>query len=298
MGHELKTLKRSSLKTFQTTWTEPKESLSGGKRRHLRPAVPIADVSHVGTVLDCCTRVVDKYGKTLLIYQCLDDPAHNMAAEHVRKTLPDVLYAQDYRSQGLKSTSAVFGYMPRNPIRRNFCHVSRMAYETPEAHQALVDFASCADDVFKRDAPTIRASQHAMISKAVGADWRMGDTPWTSGIVNRSSPLHYHCDKGNFKGRWSAMLVLRKNCKGGELVIPQLDLAVPCEDKSLLLFNGADYWHGVAPMRRGRNGYRFSCVFYSLQQLVHCLSTKEEIERAKAFRTKVESKPRPKRKRK
>ncbi len=67
------------------------------------------------------------------------------------------------------------------------------------------------------------------------------------------------------------------------MAVPEYDIGLEVADQSLTLFDGQALLHGVTPFRRsGPQGYRFTVVYYSLQQMWQCLPPGEEAKRAHA----------------
>ena len=122
-------------------------------------------------------------------------------------------------------------------------------------------------------------------------DWTIGGSPFTSGIVNKNNQLKYHYDAGNFKGVLSNMVVFKKDVDGGHLVIPELDIVLEVEDNTLTIFNGQDILHGVSTIEyENEHAYRYSVVYYSLEQMWKCEPFGEEIKRIRKVKTEREKK--------
>lgn len=127
--------------------------------------------------------------------------------------------------------------------------------------------------------------QHEQAMARVLPEWRMPGSVYTSGIINENNALAYHFDSGNFRGCWSGMIVLPHRITGGELVLPQFRVAFRFKTPSVFFFDGQSILHGVMPIQRPSMGYRYSLVYYSLQQMWRCLPADEELLRAKEMRT-------------
>ena len=57
------------------------------------------------------------------------------------------------------------------------------------------------------------------------------------------------------------------------------------------MFDGQGLVHGVTPVEAGEDAvYRYSVVYYSLRMMWQCLTTWEEVERARVLKTKREQK--------
>lgn len=117
-------------------------------------------------------------------------------------------------------------------------------------------------------------------------EYKMAGSPYTSGNVNKNDVLAYHLDVGNTRDGCSSMIVVRERCTGGELIIPELDLALDLRDGDALIFDGRETWHGVTPIASNLGGYRTSVVYYALRSVWQCLPWAEELARAKSLATK------------
>lgn len=190
------------------------------------------------------------------------------------------------RTSGQRNTARTIGFLPRAAFiqARGSCRVCATSYEAPEAHRFLCDSASTlwammSDRVPAGTEATARAAEQIL------PDWRLGDTAWTSGIVNKTSALMYHRDRNNGIGAWSAMVVVRRNTRGGHLHLPEYDVVIPCRDGAVVMFPGPEIVHGVTPIDIRPDGYRYSVVYYSVAKMAHCLPPDEELADARQSRT-------------
>ena len=112
--------------------------------------------------------------------------------------------------------------------------------------------------------------------------WRIGDTPYTSGVVNVDSILPYHKDHGNVKSTGSLMWVSRRKVKGGHLHIPELNSIVNCDHGALLVFYGEEFWHGVTSVKgqSSPGARRVSMVTYSKRAVLEGETPEREAEKA------------------
>lgn len=218
---------------------------------------------------------------------------HDKAAqlEPVRRALKAIKFRTDYRTSGLLVTSRTFGYQPRNTLRRDFCSVASLANDMPREHALIAGAASIVADEYARVNPLLYARHSDITEAKVLQQYRLGGTPFTSGIANDNNPLWYHHDRGNFKDVWSGMLVFRSGVEGGVLSLPEYSLGLELPDLSLLLFDGQGLLHGVTPITKTRpDGHRFSVVYYSMQGMWSCLTPAEEVKRIQKLRTEREAK--------
>jgi len=212
------------------------------------------------------------------------------SVEELRLALKGISYSTSARTRGLTTHSRTFGNAPRIPIRADYCHCAALAREDPHAHGLLTQWAGYASSYFEKAFPQEHTRQRDRLVGAVRPEWRLPGDTFTSGIINANNYLAYHLDTGNFPDSWSAMLVLREYTEGGELVVPEWGLTFECADRSMLLFDGSRWLHGVAPMRRlsEAKSYRYSIVWYALKFMANCLSPEEELLRIRTKKTERE----------
>ena len=189
-----------------------------------------------------------------------------------------------FRTNGLKTTSRAFGTLTRNVIRGDFCRASVVATKQPAEHSALTAMGATLAEVYRAHAPEAYAA-HVAAAEGVPRDFRLRDTPFTSGNLNKNSSLAYHLDKGNARDTWSAMVVVRERVSGGHLVLPEFGVSLELLDGACLLFDGQSTWHGLTPVVAQPHGYRFSVVYFSLKAAWQCLPFTDELARIKAKNT-------------
>lgn len=173
---------------------------------------------------------------------------------------------------------------------RDYCSKSALSREQPDVTSALFKMAEAVEGLLKQYGGDRSEKQHREVRARVPKDYIIPNCNFTSGIVNRNNPLQYHYDAGNFEGFFSAMIAFKRNTAGGHLNLPEYDVQLDIGDRSVLLFDGQAELHGVTPITRDSTGYRFTVVFYTLEQLWKCLPYSEEIRRAQINRTKTEMK--------
>lgn len=216
-------------------------------------------------------------------FAVLDYPAVSFGA--LTSALLRVKLRTTARTNGLVTTTRPFGFSPRNVIRADYCRVFDLANEDPAANATLIGWARVMATLYRRHVPEIFDSHSADVRARFRDEYLIGG-PFTSGNINRNVALGYHYDKGNTKGGWSAMTVIRKGCSGGDLVLPEYGVRLALRTGAVLLFNGAEYLHGVTPCEAtARENYRFSVVYYTSEQVWQCLPPDQEIKRIQAART-------------
>ena len=186
------------------------------------------------------------------------------------------------RLSGIKYPNATFGTVAPAPLRRRYgCRHARLHEARPDIVSLLADIYTEAWEQFQAVLPDPAASTTAISGAAIHDDWRFWDTPWTSGIINHTAALPYHRDSGNLSGTWSAMVMCKRGCTGGELHLPEYGILLDVPDKSVCIFDGQAAWHGVAPFTlRNSESYRFSTVMYAKQACRECGPAHAEANRA------------------
>lgn len=237
-------------------------------------------------IKDSCRVFID--GKLAIVYLTgLEDSR----LERLRKSLMEIDYTKSTRTSGMVTTSRIFGYAPRNPLRNHTCRSTTLASEDPKNHKAICDASALIEEHYKRENPELYKKHSSVSDEKLQDNWRMSKTVFTSGIANDCNPLRYHFDTGNYVGVWSGMIVLKKHITGGHLACPEIDMIFDCSDKSILLFDGQGLLHGVTPITKEHpSGRRFSVVYYSLKGMWQCLEINDEIARMRIKRTEMEVK--------
>jgi hypothetical protein len=194
------------------------------------------------------------------------------------------------RGSGVQTTTIAIGNQPRAPARsKEACMCSKIGYYSPAAHKEILALTEQAEKFYAQHCPDWYASHKQHSEKDILPEWRINNGVYTSGVMNKNCSMAYHRDRNNITDGWSAMYVLKKNMSGANLNVIDLNAKLYLPDRSLLLFNGQKYMHGVTPMRKNKpDGYRYSIVFYTLAAMKQCLTAKEEIKRAQAKRTERE----------
>jgi len=189
------------------------------------------------------------------------------------------------RASGMATVDAIFGYKPRNSFRRSYCSSSAMSYKEPKQHEIFVEAAEEISKIYKKLLPE-RYDNHVESAKIFDKDWKLNNTPFTSGVLNVNNQLPYHVDRGNIDGVYSNMVSFCRNKTGGSLHIPLYGLKIDIVDKKLVMFDGQNIVHGVEPFKLGDGGYRYTAVYYSLKEMWRCVAVKEEIQKANNLKEK------------
>jgi len=200
----------------------------------------------------------------------------------------DLIYNRGHRAGGIPVTgSATFGWLPRVPMRADYCRLSKCTMERPVVKEVLYPLSTKVSEKYKEIDLAVYQKQ-LEIQKDLPSDFLMPDSIFTSGIVNRNARMRYHTDAGNFPGVWSSMLVYKRNIEGGNLHIPELGMVQGLEDGDLVMFDNQTYLHGVTKFTpTSKHYYRYTIVFYSLRNMLKCLPYKEEMDRFNKNKTKI-----------
>ncbi len=222
--------------------------------------------------------------KPLLLYFHFKDDTSG-----VRQAVQDIPYETSKRSGGLVTTSRIFGFDPATGIRKFWCASTALARNNPREHQIIVDFGEQIAKIYKQYLPDTYVSHEQITFDKVKPNWRLTNTPFTSGIINKNNQLNYHFDSGNFKDVYSNMIVFKNNTSGGYLSLPEFNIGLQCADNTVVMFDGQKMLHGVTPINHyPGNAYRYSIVFYSLASFWKCDDITEEIAKVRNRRAKIE----------
>lgn len=222
----------------------------------------------------------------IFVHKQLDfDPAPVMAA------MDRIKFQVNTRSDGLKSYSRVFGFMPRRVLRGDFCNLVSLAVEQPREHAEVIKYGVQIAQLYSQFTPDVYQKHLQITKEKIPDDYALKDTPFTSGIINKNNPLKYHFDSGNFKEVYSCMAVFKKGIRGGYLSLPEYGVGLALPHNSVFMFDGQRVLHGVTPITKtDPNATRYSIVYYSLQQIWNCLPLSDEIARIRNLKTQRERK--------
>lgn len=241
-----------------------------------------------------CSRLVDydclvtANGSPRILYCRVGADTSNL-----RWAVKTIQYEETTRTNGLKTRSAIFGFSPRVTMRKDFCSATAMARNFPKQHHVICGFAKELVKIYEEYFPDTLDRHYKMVGDKVKDEWKLAKTPFTSGIVNKNNPLKYHHDAGNFKNVLSNMIVLKRGVGGGRLACPEFDLKFECDDNHVVIFDGAQILHGVTPIIKpegDENCYRYSVVYYSLEQMWNCENINDEVKRIRKVKKEREFK--------
>lgn len=227
--------------------------------------------------------VIIEKEKPIIVYLELED-----SCEGVVDACQRIEYRQDYRTGGMMGNSRTFGFQPRVTIRKDYCSASKLASEMPYEHALISGYAQKVATYYQQYNAELYEKHQQLVEKVLPV-WKLEESVFTSGIINKNNPLPYHFDAGNFKGVWSNMLVFKRDIRGGYLSVPEYNVGFELKHNSLLMFDGQNILHGVTPIyRKNEQAFRYSIVYYSLQQMWKCLLPGEELGRIRELRSERE----------
>ncbi len=228
--------------------------------------------------------IKDQDGKTILLYFKFKKPTDKLV-----QAVESIPYETVRRSSGLVTTSRIFGYDPSTGIRKPYCSATRLAFDNPKQHAVITGFGEEIAEIYKEWLPDTYTSHEQLAVNKVKAEWRIPSTPFTSGIINKNNQLNYHFDSGNFKDVYSNMIVLKNNVAGGYLALPEYGVGLECANDTLVMFDGQKILHGVTPIKFfGENAYRYSLVYYTLEQFWKCDELTVEVAKVRGRRAELE----------
>lgn len=195
------------------------------------------------------------------------------------------------RTSGLLGMTRALGWHPRRTLRADFCHLSKLAEENPADHKVVCDYAQQVSTWYERYNPALYGQHQTIMQEHINPDYQIPQSVFTSGVINKDNSLPYHFDTGNFADVWSCMLVFKHRVQGGYLSVPEFGLGFQLKNNSLFMFDGQGILHGVTPITKTHHtAYRYSIVYYSLQQIWNCLPLDEELIRIRKVKTEREQK--------
>jgi hypothetical protein len=209
--------------------------------------------------------------------------------EMLRGVVRTTKTVKTYRTNALPTESSVFGALPRNAIRNDYCRFAAQTQTEKQNARILFSFLDVLNGIYEKHLPGHYKRDKDLVAEQVIGDFMLKERqPYSTVNVNVNHAIKYHRDSGNFKGNMSNVLVLKEGLKGGELVFPEYGFALSQNDCWLSIFDGQGEIHGVMPIFDNgtrRKPYRASIVYYTLEQLKHCYPYKQEIERLKVVST-------------
>jgi len=239
-----------------------------------------------------CTNIIKKdtiiyeNDKIIMVYKVLDESK----TSGLKEIIKNIKYSKSARSNGTPTQSAIFGSLPRVPNRNNYCRITADTKNQKKYANYILKYTEIINDIYKDLLPEQHSLNLDIVKQNVVKDYIINDTPFTTVNFNVNHAIKYHLDAGNFKNVFSNVLIIKEGVIGGHLICPEYNIGFEQSDGALILFDGQSIIHGVTPIKQiQENGYRSSCVFYSLATMKNCYPYDEELERAKKLRNEIES---------
>lgn len=232
--------------------------------------------SHFDQVIDYDCDIY-KAGKLVCAYRKLPSEQLDLLSACTAKAK----CSKSSRTRGVNQMSAVYGALPRVPVREDYCRFSALTRQQPEVFIGLSKVGKYLWKVYQEKFPEVAAT-FAEFADTIHDDWKKTGTPFTTVNVNKNFAIGYHLDAANYGGVFSNVLITKKNADGGYFVMPQFRLALSQSHGALVIVDGVTVPHGVTPIvPKSKNWERSSVVFYTLSNLQHCLPKADEIVRSK-----------------
>lgn len=199
------------------------------------------------------------------------------AIELYEKYISDTTYGEG-------AYSGVGGSMDRYP-RIPFCRQTAWTAANREKFEMALPLMECASGIFKSELPIRYAGQMDAASK-LDAEFRIGQTPYTTVTINKSFRTACHRDAGDLcddgtqavpRGFSSLTVVTNgKDFDGFYLCFPQYRVACNVKNGDFIMMD-AHKIHGNVPLISSDPGFeRLSLVFYYREAMSECGSAAYE----------------------
>jgi hypothetical protein len=172
--------------------------------------------------------------------------------------------------KGVVAKHIQIGFMPGNTLRGSFCSKTSSYSESLQVFGHYMALFGEAE--YKKYLPELYESHCKVMEKLKTQEVKISkDSLFTSAVINRSNNIQYHIDSGNTQPGTTLINYFVKGVKGGELIIPELDLAINIKNNIFIIMDGYRWIHGVAPIvQTEEDGKRYSVVYYSKKELFNC----------------------------
>lgn len=216
-------------------------------------------------VVDSDAAVLDAQGNLLALYL-----ENQFTQKNVIDEILSLPYQHSDRLSGIGSDSLIFGFAPRDYIKKHPCRATPFNRKHQKEYFYLHKLGKKAETILKEHFPDA-LEKHISNSSPVLSSWKIPETSFSSGIINKSNQLIYHTDNGNMSGCLSAMYTFRRDCDEGFLYLPEYEMLIKNRHGSLLWFDGANILHGVTPFKKkSAKSFRCTIVFYVLDKMQKC----------------------------
>ncbi len=179
-----------------------------------------------------------------------------------------------------KVQSGVIGFFDRGP-RFPYCRACAWNLQNPQDFAKVIPVLKECSNIFEKSLPIRHKMQKEFIDKT-SPDFVIQGTVYTTVTYNRNFRTACHKDAGDLEEGFSNMLVMAEGkWTGGVLVLPNYKIGVKLEHGDFIMFDAHEF-HGNTPIvQMSKNYSRISLVMYYRTNMIHCLSSIEELKRAK-----------------
>lgn len=208
--------------------------------------------------------------------------------KEIKSIIKETKFVNSHRTKkAITTRSTVFGFLPRNPMRQDYCRISESSKKEKNNFLKLYNFSEKLIEIYKKYLFEKYTNDKKLIKDTIKKEWRFNDEiPFTTISLNVNHAIKYHLDTANYKGNFSNVLICSDGIKGGELVLPEFKVALSQENGFLLIFDGQNVIHGVMPfLPTKKEFFRTSIVFYALEGMKHCYPFVDEVKRIKIKET-------------
>jgi len=178
---------------------------------------------------------------------------------------------KSFRTRGAATVSSIFGVLPRNALRTNFCRFSAQSKTDKQNFWRSKLLAENLFATYKQALPEQAGFFRQCVDSEIDSSWFWNDSPFLTVNFNVNFGINYHRDAGNMD-QFSNVLIINKGVVGGELAFPELGVALHQGNGFLAVFNGKKYIHGVCDMKKTHSkAIRASIVCYTMNLCKNCL---------------------------
>lgn len=179
-----------------------------------------------------------------------------------------------------KIMSYVLGYMERS-ARMPFCRPCAWNQKNPHKFAELIPLTREVDRCFSATVPDRYAAQREYVAKT-HKDFVISDTAFTTITVNKNFRTACHKDAGDLAAGFGVITLLRQGkFKGGTLVLPDFRVGVNFDTGDVLFFDVHEFHGNTRIYDTTEKFQRCTMVFYYRENMQHCRSAAEELDRAK-----------------
>lgn len=228
--------------------------------------------------------VQQKAFKTLLPAAAISMTRATSAGQRDKKT--GKVSKQNVRSNGVLSktveappvNSGIVGYFDRTP-RTPYCRLTAFTAKKFKQFKEAYPIIKFVDIMYSKLMPAEYKRQRKIADKT-SQDFVIKGTAFTTVTVNKNWQTGVHKDAGDFKEGFGNLVALRQGTyTGGHFVIVRWGVGFDLQNGDLLLVD-VHQWHGNTPIIKANpKAVRLSLVMYYRENMRHCGSLEEELER-------------------